>query len=135
MKILSGKVSSIFLICAFAERATSKVLAFDCLIMPKPIMLTPSPLNSVSSSSAANSTFAISPKRTRYPSSPTATVNAAKSSGDKNVRATRTSKFLSSDSTSPAGSSTFSELITLSTSATVMPRAAIAFLSRNTFMA
>ena len=133
--MLSGNDCSIRAICSLAARATSSVLALDCLIIPRPIIFTPSPRNSVSSSTAANSTLATSPSRTRYPSSPMATVNAAKSSGVKKLLATRTSKSRLNDSTCPAGSSTFSERITDSTSATVTPRAAMDVLSNHTFMA
>ena len=120
---------------ALAAFATSKVLAFDCLTIPKPIMLTPSPLNSVSSSSAANSTRATSARRTKNPSEPAFIAKFAKSKGVKNERATRTSKSRSLDSTRPAGSSTFSERITRSMSLTVTPRAAIALRSSHTFIA
>jgi hypothetical protein len=52
-------------ISALAPRATSIVLAVDCLMMPMPTMATPLPRKNVRSSSVPRSTRAMSPRRTR----------------------------------------------------------------------
>lgn len=79
MVVPSGKPSRIEVISFRAALTTSRVLAFDCLIIPKPTIFLPLPRNIFSSSSAAIATLATSPRYTSDLSSLRATTIVAKS--------------------------------------------------------
>ena len=81
MLMPAGRFGASLAASALAARATSMVLAVDCLMMPMPTIGTVLPRNIRRSSTAPRSTRATSASRTRWPSLLVPTTRFRKSSG------------------------------------------------------